>query len=84
MSTSLGRLLASEKGGKILHDLPEKQAKAMMSQLDDIVAQVQALVVAVKAIAAKLDADGGVTDTNYASTITASVDKSLANLDLFE
>lgn len=41
--------------------------------LNDLITAVNANTVAVKAIAAKLDADAGVTDTNYASTLTASL-----------
>jgi hypothetical protein len=39
----------------------------------DLITAVNANITALKAIAAKLDADTGVTDTNYASTNTASL-----------
>lgn len=41
--------------------------------LNDLITAVNANTTAIKAVAAKLDADGGVTDTNYASTLTASL-----------
>jgi len=62
----LGRLDVSEVGQSVLHDLPEKQAAAIMSKLDELIVSVQALC-------AKLDADGGVTDTDYAATVSASL-----------
>ena len=41
--------------------------------LNDLITAVNANTTAIKAVAAKLDADGGVTDTNYASTLTNSL-----------
>lgn len=41
--------------------------------LKDLITAVNANTTAIKAVAAKLDADAGVTDTNYASTLTASL-----------
>ena len=43
--------------------------------LTDLITQHNALVVKFNALLAKLDADGGVTDTNYAATegVTATV-----------
>ena len=68
MSTETGRLPAAQVGKPVLHDAPEKQVRAMMTQLDE-------LVTAIKALAAKLDADATVTDTNYAALISASLKK---------
>lgn len=39
----------------------------------EMVALLTAVVDALQAIAVKLDADGGVTDTNYAATVAAIV-----------
>lgn len=64
-SSTLGRLSSAEMSQLNL-DESSQSFKALLTQQD-------AIIVALKAIAAKLDADGGVTDTNYASTITASL-----------
>jgi hypothetical protein len=64
----LGRLSADELGKKVLHDAPEKQVAALMSKVDE-------LTTALAALCAKLDADAGVTDTDYAATISDSVAK---------
>lgn len=63
----LGRLSPGEVGHPVLHDAPEKQMQAVMSKLDE-------LVDVIKALTAKLDADGGV-DTDYAAEVTASLSK---------
>jgi hypothetical protein len=39
----------------------------------ELAALLAAVVDALQAVAAKLDADGGVTDTNYAATVAAIV-----------
>jgi hypothetical protein len=70
MSSELGRLPASQVGKSVLHDAPEKQMEAVMSQLDQV-------VTAMKALTAKLDAEGSI-DTDYASLISDS----LAKIDL--
>ena len=41
--------------------------------VNDLIAAVNANTAALKALSAKLDADAGVTDTNYTSTLTASL-----------
>lgn len=64
--TKLGRLSDSEKMLPIVHDDPSQQMKAVMSKLDELIG-------AVKALTAKLDADGGVTDTDYAALITNAI-----------
>lgn len=63
----LGRLTADELGKKVLHDAPEKQVAALMSKVDE-------LVDALKALTAKMDADG-FGDTDYAATISDSIAK---------
>lgn len=63
--TTLGRLSTAQMSQLIL-DNPSQVVLALVTQQDAIIAALQA-------ISAKLDADGGVTDTNYASTITASL-----------
>jgi hypothetical protein len=71
MSTSLGRLSAAEAAQPAKYDAPEKTVSAILSNQDAIIA-------AIKALCAKLDADAGVTDANYAS----SVSDALAAIDL--
>jgi hypothetical protein len=61
--TKLGRLSDAEKELDVLHDAPQKQMAAVMSKLDEIIKIL-------KDLTAKLDADSGVNDTNYASTLT--------------
>ena len=50
------------------------------SPLEDLRAEYVKLVTAVRAICTKLDADVGVTDTNYVATITANDAASPAKL----
>lgn len=66
----LGRLEASELNKPILADAPEKQMAAVMSKLDE-------LIDAMKALAAKLDADSGDTggDSDYAALVTDAINK---------
>ena len=71
MSTSRGRLNASEVGKPVTYDDPTKVISALLSNQD-------ALIDAIVALTAKLDADAGVTDTNYGALISAS----LAKIDL--
>lgn len=66
--TELGRATAAEIAKGIVADLPEKQAAAMLTKIDD-------LTTAIKALAAKLDLDSGVNNTNYASLLTDSLSK---------
>ena len=61
----LGRLSDEEVGKEILHDAPEKQMQAVMSKLDE-------LIDAIAALTAKLDADAGVTDTDYAAEVSVA------------
>lgn len=67
MSTELGRLSSSEASQPVPYDSPEKTMSAVLSKQD-------AIIDALKALTAKLDADGGVA-TDYAATITASLSK---------
>lgn len=62
-SITLGRLPASEAGKPVLHDAPEKQIEAMLSQQDAIIA-------AIKALCVKLDADTSLDEDDYAATIS--------------
>ena len=73
MSQALGRLESGEIGHSVLHDMPEKQAAAIMSKLDE-------LVIAMKALTAKLDLDAGITGTDYAALITNSLSEILLQL----
>ena len=73
MSLILGRLASAEKAKPVIYDAPEKTISALLSNND-------ALIDAVKALCAKLDADAGVTDTNYAALIS----NSLSKIDLIE
>jgi hypothetical protein len=58
---------------KQLNKLNPAAAHAKLGDvLNDLIVQVNALWVAVNAICVKLDADAGVTDTNYTSTIAPS------------
>lgn len=62
-STKVGRLSKSKLGQPVQHDAPEEQSKAVMSKLDELIG-------AIKTLTAKLDADVGVTDTNYAALVS--------------
>ena len=62
----MGRLAADELKKKVLHDAPEKTVAALMSKVDE-------LTVVIKALCAKLDADAGVTDTDYAAVISDAI-----------
>lgn len=46
----------------------KSEAKALRKLLEDVLADNTALRASIVAITAKLDADAGVTDTNYAAT----------------
>jgi hypothetical protein len=48
-------------------------ALAAPGDRQELTALLAAVVDALQAVAAKLDADGGVTDTNYAATVAAIV-----------
>lgn len=43
-------------------------------QADALAGTLDAILDALEAVGAKLDSDGGVTDTNYAATIAAIID----------
>lgn len=62
-ATDVGRLPSDEVGDEHLLDDPTKAFSALLTKVDEIIA-------ALKGIAAKLDADDGVTDTNYRSLWT--------------
>jgi len=66
MSTDYGRLNKDLVGKQLSDDAPELKVAAMLSKQDDLIA-------AIKALTAKLDADAGVTDTDYASTISDGI-----------
>jgi hypothetical protein len=65
-ATDVGRLPSDEVGDEHLLDDPTKAFSALLTKVDEIIA-------ALKGIAAKLDADGGVTDTNYRSLWTTAL-----------
>lgn len=65
--TKIGRLTDAQVGKPVINDAPEQQMRAVMSQLDQLVGVV-------KALAAKLDLDGGVTDTDYAASVSALIE----------
>lgn len=67
-SEEVGRLASDEVGTELVLDDPSRACSAILSKIDD-------LIVALKAIGDKLDADGGVTDTDYGSTITDALAK---------
>lgn len=67
MSTTKGR--ANRPTSIFVDTIKAKSAEQGMLQTQD------AIIDALKAIAAKLDLDAGVTDTDYASTITDSLSK---------
>ena len=66
----------SERGGRQddrvdepnVHDAPNRTVEVMLSNQDR-------LIDALKGMAAKLDADGGVTDTDYAADLTDAIGK---------
>lgn len=65
--TKIGRLTDEQVGKPVINDAPEQQMRAVMSQLDQLVGVV-------KALAAKLDLDGGVTDADYAASVSALIE----------
>lgn len=65
--TKIGRLTDEQVGKPVINDAPEQQMKAVMSQLDQLVGVV-------KALTAKLDLDGGVTDADYAASVSALIE----------
>ena len=68
MSTTIGRLTSAEVGKTHVDDNASKTVQALMSKMDE-------MIVAIKAITAKLDGDSGVNLTNYASACTDSLAK---------
>ena len=60
--SKLGRLSEGELGKAVMHDAPEKQVAAMMSKLDEVAQLLRDLT-------AKLDADAGITDTDYSDLV---------------
>lgn len=68
MSTTLGRLSTAEVGKPVILDEPSKVVKALLSNQD---AMIDLIVV----LCTKLDADGGVTDTNYNALVGALLTK---------
>ena len=68
MSDKIGRIPLENLYDKHVHDAPNRTVEAMLTQLDQLVGQVQALT-------AKLDLDTGVTDTDYEDTISVLVRK---------
>jgi hypothetical protein len=67
-STTLGRLSAAEAAKPVIYDAPEKLIAALLTSQD-------AMIDAIKALTAKLDADAGVTDTTYAALISNGLTK---------
>jgi hypothetical protein len=65
-ATTVGRLPADEVGDEHLLDNPTKAFSALLTKVDELTA-------ALKGIADKLDADGGVTDTTYGSLWTDAI-----------
>lgn len=65
--TKIGRLTDEQVGKPVINDAPEQQMRAVMSQLDQLVGVV-------KALAAKLDLDGGVTDADYAASVSTLIE----------
>jgi len=65
-ATDVGRLPSDEVGDEHLLDDPTKAFSALLTKVDGIIA-------ALKGLAAKLDADGTVTDSNYAALWTATL-----------
>ena len=62
-TTDIGRLPSDEVGAVHTFDDPTKAFSALLTKVDEIITLLHAL-------GAKLDADGGVTDTNYRSLLT--------------
>lgn len=69
----VGRLPSDEVGTEIQLDDPTKAYSALLSKVDEI-------IVALKGLTAKLDADGGVTGTNFGSLWTDNLAKLLFRL----
>jgi len=67
-SEELGRLASSEVGSEHILDNPTLAYSALLTKVDE-------LIDALATLTAKLDSDGGVTDEDYASTITDSLSK---------
>jgi len=72
MSTTVGRIPEIVDNPHV-HDAPNRTVEAMLTKQDQLIDAIQALT-------AKLDADGGVTDTDYASLITDAIKKLDLNL----
>jgi len=68
MSETIGRLPLDLVDQPHVHDAPNRTVEAMLTKLDALI-DIQA------GLAAKLDADPGVTDTDYAATLTDSLKK---------
>jgi hypothetical protein len=68
MSDKIGRIPVENLYDKHVHDGPNRTVEAMLTQQDQMIGMLQDL-------AAKLDADTGVTDTDYAATLTDSMQK---------
>jgi hypothetical protein len=64
----IGRLNEAEAAQKVKYDAPEKTVSALLSKVDELTDKIAALC-------AKLDADGGVTDTDYAAEISDDIAK---------
>lgn len=59
---------------KYTDTVAEKSAlQAVLVKQDELIDEINDLKTAIKAITAKLDADAGVTDVDYASSITDSL-----------
>ncbi len=71
MSETVGRLEAGRSGNVVADQGSEGQVAAMLSKQDEIIDLL-------KSLAAKLDLDAGVSDTDYASALTDA----LAKVDL--
>jgi hypothetical protein len=66
--TSLGRLDAGEAGQSQVLDDPTKAYSAVLTKQDEIIDLL-------KALTAKLDGDVGITDVDYASSLTDALEK---------
>jgi len=64
----IGRLPAEEVGQDHILDDPTKGFQAVLTKQDEIIDLL-------KALTAKLDADGGVSDTDFASLLTDDLNK---------
>ena len=60
---TVGRLPVEERGVPLILDNPSKVVEAALTKQDEIIEML-------KALTAKLDADTGVTSTNFAETLT--------------